>query len=64
MKDDQSTPLTLHSPSYTMRVPSDFWLLIDAWRKLQPDLPSRAEAVRRLVAAGLNATPKGTPPCT
>lgn len=26
---------------------------IDAWRREQPDLPSRAEAIRRLVERGL-----------
>jgi hypothetical protein len=41
-------------PTYTLRLPPDFWMPIDAWRRLQPDLPSRAEAVRRLVAAGLD----------
>lgn len=28
---------------------------IDAWRKTQPDLPSRSEAIRRLVAESLAA---------
>lgn len=27
---------------------------IDAWRKDQPDLPSRSEAIRRLVELGLS----------
>ncbi len=31
---------------------------IDAWRKGQEDLPSRSEAIRRLVAAGLKSTGK------
>jgi hypothetical protein len=26
---------------------------IDEWRRLQPDLPNRSEAIRRLVDAGL-----------
>jgi len=26
---------------------------IDAWRRLQEDLPTRSEAIRRLVAVGL-----------
>jgi hypothetical protein len=31
---------------------------IDRWRRTQPDLPSRAEAIRRLVETGLaGATP-------
>ena len=33
---------------------SDEWLRqIDDWRRQQVDLPSRAEAIRRLVALGL-----------
>lgn len=54
-----STPA---SEPFTLRLPPDFWPLVDAWRRLQPDLPGRAEAVRRLVAAGINATPKEAKP--
>jgi hypothetical protein len=32
---------------------------IDEWRRKQPDLPSRSEAIRRLVELGLKARPKG-----
>jgi hypothetical protein len=38
---------------------------IDEWRRRQPDLPSRSEAIRRLIEAGLNAVsngPKEGPP--
>jgi hypothetical protein len=31
---------------------------IDAWRRKQPDLPSRSEAIRRLVELGLKAKNK------
>ncbi|TCZ65563.1 hypothetical protein EXY23_05180 [Roseicella aquatilis] len=31
---------------------------VDAWRRSQDDLPSRSEAIRRLVAAGLGAAPE------
>jgi hypothetical protein len=31
---------------------------IDEWRRWEDDLPSRAEAIRRLVALGLKARPK------
>jgi hypothetical protein len=38
---------------------------IDEWRRHQPDLPSRSEAIRRLIEAGLTAKPatddSGTP---
>jgi hypothetical protein len=36
-----------------MRVSSDWLLKIDRWRRIQEDLPSRAEAIRRLVGMGL-----------
>ena len=31
---------------------------IDEWRRKHPDLPSRSEAIRQLVAAGLKAKGK------
>src|SRR5215203_3352269 len=39
---------------FQMRVSEQFLRTIDDWRRKQPDLPSRAEAVRRLVDAGLS----------
>jgi hypothetical protein len=36
-----------------MRASEEFLRSIDDWRRHQPDLPSRAEAIRRLVEAGL-----------
>ena len=38
-----------------MRVSQDFLRSIDEWRRHQQDLPSRAEAIRRLVEMGLEA---------
>ena len=38
---------------FQMRVSSDWLDLIDGWRRTQTDLPSRAEAIRRLVGMGL-----------
>lgn len=38
---------------FQMRVSADWLRKIDAWRRTQPDLPSRAEAIRRLVGMGL-----------
>jgi hypothetical protein len=32
-----------------MRVSEDFLRTVDAWRRSQVDLPSRAEAIRRMV---------------
>lgn len=40
---------------FQMRV-SDAWIAqIDQWRARQPGIPSRAEAIRQLVATGLKA---------
>lgn len=37
---------------------------IDEWRRRQPDLPSRAEAIRRMIdlVLGQEGTPGGAPP--
>lgn len=32
---------------------------VDDWRRKQPDLPSRSEAIRRLVAVALKASGDG-----
>jgi hypothetical protein len=36
-----------------MRVNDEWLKALDDWRRQQPDIPSRAEAVRRLVEKGL-----------
>src|SRR3712207_1276035 len=36
-----------------MRVDADFLRRIDDWRRQQPAIPSRSEAIRQLVEAGL-----------
>ena len=41
-----------------MRVSDAFLKSIDDWRRKQPDLPSRAAAIRRLVELGLKAKGK------
>jgi hypothetical protein len=41
------------SERFQMRVAPSFFRAIDEWRRKQPDLPSRAEAIRRLVELGL-----------
>jgi hypothetical protein len=38
---------------FQMRVSDDWLRTIDDWRRQQPDLPSRAEAIRRLVDKAL-----------
>jgi uncharacterized protein len=40
---------------FEMRVPASFLKMVDDWRRKQPELPSRAEAIRRLVEIGLKA---------
>lgn len=40
---------------FEMRVDEDFLSSIDGWRRLQDDLPTRAESVRRLVGRALTA---------
>jgi hypothetical protein len=43
-----------------MRVNDEFIRAIDEWRRKQPDLPARTEAIRRLVELGLKAkAPQG-----
>ncbi|WP_339774221.1 hypothetical protein [uncultured Thalassospira sp.] len=37
---------------FGMRVSTDFMNLVDSWRRQQTDIPSRAEAIRRLVVFG------------
>jgi hypothetical protein len=41
-----------------MRVSEAFLKTIDEWRRKQPDLPSRAAAIRRLVELGVKAKGK------
>jgi metal-responsive CopG/Arc/MetJ family transcriptional regulator len=38
-----------------MRVSDEFLKAVDKWRAKQEDLPSRSEAIRRLVEMGLKA---------
>lgn len=42
---------------------SEAWLTkLDEWRRHQPDIPGRAEAIRRLVERGLEAEGADPPP--
>lgn len=34
---------------FQMRVSKGFFRTVDDWRRKQPDMPSRAEAIRRMV---------------
>ena len=48
----------LKSERFEMRLDTQTLQQVEAWRAEQPDRPSRAEAVRRLVAAGLAVSAK------
>jgi len=48
------------SGRFEMVTPPGWMDKIDAWRRQQPDLPPRAEAIRRLVEKGL-LTPDAHP---
>lgn len=41
--------------TFQMRTTDEFLRRIDSWRRLQEDLPSRAEAMRRLIELGMEA---------
>jgi hypothetical protein len=45
-------------PQIGVRVDADFLKAIDEWRRKQDDVPTRPEAIRRLVDLGLKAKPK------
>src|SRR5947209_15442999 len=78
--DFQYNPDMANTPKterFEMRAPTELLLAVDEWRRHQADLPSRSEAIRRLIEAGLNtaasagagdkppgAQGKGFPPTT
>jgi uncharacterized protein len=43
----------VNDKQFQMRANAKFFVKLDAWRRKQPDLPGRAEAVRRLVEIAL-----------
>ena len=45
-----------HDKLFQMRASAEWLRRVDDWRRTQPDIPSRAEAIRRLVDAGLQAS--------
>ena len=45
------------STRFEMRLTPEKWVEIDEWRRRQPDLPSRTEAIRRLIDAALDDQP-------
>jgi uncharacterized protein len=47
------------SERFEMRLSVELLRRIDEWRRAQSDLPSRAEAIRRLIELGLKAAAEG-----
>ena len=47
----------INDKPFQMRTSAAFLRRIDDWRRLQPDIPSRAEAIRRLIDQGLQDPP-------
>jgi hypothetical protein len=45
--------------TFRARVTPEWLRTLDDWRRKQPDLPNRTEAMRRLVALGMRATDEG-----
>jgi hypothetical protein len=45
-------------PQIGVRVDADFLKMVDEWRRKQDDVPTRPEAIRRLVELGLKAKGK------
>jgi hypothetical protein len=45
---------------FQMRVSPEWLAVIDEWRRAQPDIPSRAEAIRRLVEKGIDPSGYGS----
>lgn len=45
-------PGRTHDRALQMRVSDEFLQTVDDWRRKQPDLPNRTEAIRRLVERG------------
>jgi hypothetical protein len=55
-------PGRIQDKSLNLRVSEDFIALVDRWRAKQPDKPTRAEAIRRLVELGLTVKTKAKQP--
>ncbi len=53
----QRMPLE-HNRTFQMRASDEFLKKLDDWRRRQPDLPGRAEAIRRLVENALQSEGK------
>jgi len=54
-QNQRGRPATGTNPAIGVRMPPGEIAKLDQWRSRQPDLPSRPEAIRRLVELGLAA---------
>jgi len=52
-------PATGTSPTVGVRIPAALITRLDNWRRQQRDLPSRPEAIRRLLEYCLSKQPRG-----
>ena len=52
-----ASDMTVGRP-FQMRASDEFWRGVDDWRRLQPDMPNRAEAVRRFLVANFGIDQK------
>lgn len=50
-------PMTDRTHRLLILIPADMLAEIDERRRTDPDIPSRTEAIRRLIRAGLDAPP-------
>jgi hypothetical protein len=51
-------PATGQGQQIGTRWPDDILYRVDEWRRIQPDIPTRPDALRRLVLIGLAAEKK------
>ena len=51
-------PNRTHDRPFQMRVSEQFLRMVDDWRRTQVDLPSRAEAIRRMVELAAKSNKK------
>lgn len=47
-----------HAPAIQVRVGDNLWSAIESFRRNEPDIPTRPEAVRRLLERALAAPPQ------
>jgi hypothetical protein len=50
------------SERFNMKASPEFLARLDQWRRKQPDLPNRSEAIRRLVEIAMAAPKRGQQP--